>query len=87
MDVTLRIPEAGVALLSVEEVADLLHISEATLHHWASEGDGPPFYGWAKTPFYRRSEVSSWLKRRMTGDLEDRPVADALTEDLSERGR
>jgi hypothetical protein len=60
-DVVVRIPEAGMPLLTVEEVAELLHVSEEVLHLWAKNGEGPPFYSWAKTPFYLRSEVSRWL--------------------------
>jgi len=60
-DIVLRIPEAGVRLMSPTEVAEMLNVSEATLRRWAAEGEGPPFYSWAKEPFYLRSEVSQWL--------------------------
>jgi hypothetical protein len=58
----LRIPDKGASLLTCEEVAEMLRVPEATLVRWASHGLGPPFYGWAKTPFYRRTEVLSWLR-------------------------
>ena len=60
-EIILRIPEAGVALMSSREVAHLLRIPEDTLLHWAATGEGPPFYSWAKTPFYLREEVAVWL--------------------------
>jgi hypothetical protein len=56
-----RIPEAGDVLLTAEEVADMLNVSEATLRQWATIGKGPPYYGWAQTPFYRSVEVEHWL--------------------------
>lgn len=56
-----RIPEAGSPLLTVDETAEFLHVSAAVLQAWAKVGLGPPFYGWAKTPFYLRDEVGAWL--------------------------
>lgn len=60
-NVVVRIPEAGDALLTVQEVAELLEVSPETLLDWATAGKGPPFYSWARTPFYRQEEVVLWL--------------------------
>jgi hypothetical protein len=67
-DAILRVPEAGESLLTPAEAAVLLRVSEEALAHWASFGVGPPFYGWAKTPFYRRSEVLGWMKGELTAE-------------------
>lgn len=65
-DVVLRIPEAGVRLMSPGELAELLNVSEATLRRWAYDQEGPPFYSWAKEPFYLRSEVTQWLREGLS---------------------
>ena len=47
--------------MTIEEVSELLDVSEQTLLDWAAVSEGPPFYSWAKTPFYRREEVLLWM--------------------------
>jgi len=71
-DTLVRIPESGEELLTRGEVAEMLHVSEETLASWTHSGKGPPLYGWAKTPFYRRAEVLAWAVGRETED-EDLP--------------
>jgi hypothetical protein len=64
-DFTLRLPEAHHTLMSCAEVADVLNVSESTLLRWTSIGKGPPYYGWAKTPFFRSVEVEEWIRQEL----------------------
>jgi hypothetical protein len=64
-DFTLRLPEAHHTLMTCAEVADILDVSEATLLQWSSIGKGPPYYGWAHTPFFRSVEVEAWIRQEL----------------------
>lgn len=50
-------------LMMSSEVAQLLHVSQATLCRWRRSGSGPRVL-WlsARVPRYLRSDVVSWMK-------------------------
>lgn len=52
-------------LLTTAEAADILGVSEATLHSWRYRRIGPPYLKLAhKTVRYSRPELESWLRRQ-----------------------
>jgi hypothetical protein len=48
-------------LLTPEELAQALRISEQTLAYWRGRGEGPPYTKAGKGVFYRRMGVDAWL--------------------------
>lgn len=65
--------------LQVEEVAELLNVSEATLHHWLEEGKIPA-YRWEKQYRFNRAEIEEWLVRQQ------QPITSEVLEELSPKG-
>jgi predicted DNA-binding transcriptional regulator AlpA len=52
------------ALLTTNEVAELLRVNRSTLSRWRSAGVGPrPIWLSPSTPRYRRADVEDWLGR------------------------
>lgn len=48
-------------ILTTEEVAGSLEVTEHTLAMWRSEGKGPKFVRLGRGIFYRRSDVQEWI--------------------------
>lgn len=48
-------------ILTTEEVAASLEVTEHTLAMWRSEGKGPKFVRLGRGIFYRRSDVQEWI--------------------------
>lgn len=54
--------ERGSALLQIDDVADLLHVSRSLLAKWRMHGRGPRFMKVGRRILYARVEVSRWLE-------------------------
>lgn len=50
--------------LKVEEAAEYLRLSAATLNKWRLTGDGPPFCRLGRAIAYRRADVDAWAQSR-----------------------
>lgn len=48
--------------LTYPQVADLLHISEATLHRLRQRGEAPPSYRIGGRRLFRESDLLAWLE-------------------------
>lgn len=51
-------------LLTVEDLASLLHVSKGTLANWRSYGHGPKYTKVGGRVRYPRTEIDQWLKNR-----------------------
>lgn len=50
-------------ILTTEEVASSLEVTEHTLAMWRSEGKGPKFVRLGRGIFYRRADVQEWIDK------------------------
>lgn len=58
-------------LLTQQQLADELQVSQRTLERWRQQGTGPAFIQVGRSPRYRRSDIDTWLdQRRRTGGKE-----------------
>lgn len=61
-------PVAGVSvsfdLLTVDELSEVLGVSEATLANWRAKKKGPAWVKVGRRVLYRREAVAEWLKRQ-----------------------
>jgi excisionase family DNA binding protein len=48
-------------LLTVAQVAEILHVPVSTVHHWAVRGEGPPSFKVGKHRRFDASMVREWL--------------------------
>lgn len=48
-------------LLSIEDVADYLHVPVSTVYQWRSKQYGPPGMKVGRHVRYRRSDLERWL--------------------------
>ncbi|GAA6527477.1 helix-turn-helix domain-containing protein [Intrasporangium sp. DVR] len=48
-------------LLTVADVAAILHVPVSTVHHWAQRGDGPPSFKVGKHRRFDAEVVARWL--------------------------
>jgi predicted DNA-binding transcriptional regulator AlpA len=60
-----RGPPVGEKLLTVEEVAELLHCSVSALNKWRLAGRGPHFIKVERRVRYRPSDVAAYVARAM----------------------
>lgn len=51
-------------LLTVRDVAEILHVPISTVHHWAVRGDGPPSFKVGKHRRFDAAVVASWLEEQ-----------------------
>ena len=51
-------------LLTVKDVAAIMHVPLSTVHHWALRGDGPPSFKIGKHRRYDADVVAAWLAER-----------------------
>ncbi len=51
-------------LLTVKDVAEIMHVPLSTVHHWALRGDGPPSFKIGKHRRYDADAVARWLADR-----------------------
>ena len=53
-------------IMTTEQVAEMLQVSETTLKRWRSEGDGPPWFplssGTRAAIRYSRHAIDAWVK-------------------------
>jgi excisionase family DNA binding protein len=59
-----RTPLQVKALLTEHEVAELLHVSLATVRRWRQRGTGPDFVKLGSSVRYKEATVLSWLHSR-----------------------
>ncbi|WP_421736585.1 helix-turn-helix transcriptional regulator [Caulobacter sp.] len=50
-------------LLTVEEAAYRLRLSESSLNKWRVSGNGPAFIKLGRRIFYRTSDLDAWLSQ------------------------
>lgn len=50
------------AFFSPETVAAVLDLSKQTLSNWRVSGDGPKFVKRKSTVYYRKADVTAWLR-------------------------
>ena len=50
-------------ILTTEEVAGSLEVTEHTLAMWRAEGKGPHFVRLGRGVFYRRADVQDWIDK------------------------
>lgn len=53
--------------LTVQEVADLLRVSPATVRAWIAKGEGPPAMRFGKQIRYRPERVMEWVEEQEGG--------------------
>ena len=56
------------ALLTPEEIAELLKISVQLLYRWRYERKGPPSFRIGRYVRYRRVDVERWIDRQAAGE-------------------
>jgi hypothetical protein len=54
------------ALISPQDLADLLDVDERTLAVWRCQRKGPDFVKLGRTVFYRRRDVEAWIDLKTT---------------------
>lgn len=70
--------------LKVKDVADLLNVSEKTIHKWLKEGE-IPYYQINQQVFFNRNQIEDWLmKQKILDTSPDRSVTTIL--DNSSKG-
>lgn len=63
-------PGAGHAepmFLTVQEVAEVLRVSPATVRAWIAKGEGPPAMRFGKQIRYRPERVMEWVEQQEEG--------------------
>lgn len=55
------------ALLTIEQVADLLHVTTAAIYKYRYRGEGPRGYRVGKRLLFTTSDVTAWLEGRREG--------------------
>ncbi|SOC57176.1 DNA binding domain-containing protein, excisionase family [Ornithinimicrobium cerasi] len=53
--------------LTVQEVAELLRVSPATVRAWIAKGEGPPAMRFGKQIRYRPERVMEWVEQQEEG--------------------
>jgi excisionase family DNA binding protein len=53
--------------LTVQEVAELLRVSPATVRAWIARGEGPPAMRFGKQIRYRPERVMEWVEQQEEG--------------------
>lgn len=53
--------------LTVQEVAELLRVSPATVRAWIAKGEGPPAMRFGKQIRYRPERVMGWVEQQEEG--------------------
>lgn len=49
-------------LLTVAQVAEILHVPVSTVHHWAVRGEGPPSFKVGKHRRFDADAVRAWIE-------------------------
>jgi excisionase family DNA binding protein len=70
-EVVLQMLDTVEALMTTEEVADLLQVPAATVKAWRAHGTGPRGHRVGRHIRYLRSDVLTWLEKR----ADPRPAA------------
>ena len=60
-------PPPRPAFLTVQEVAELLRVSPATVRAWIAKGEGPPALRFGKQIRYRPERVMEWVEEQEGG--------------------
>jgi PTS system nitrogen regulatory IIA component len=71
--------------LTSKEVAELLNLSEITVHRWAQAGHIPAYQLNGKYRF-SRSKMQDWLLQRKQEEAHDRLPKEEISEELSSKG-
>jgi predicted DNA-binding transcriptional regulator AlpA len=61
-------PHADDALLTIQEVADVVRVPVATLRYWRHVGTGPRSFRIGRSVRYWRTEVFAWLDNQDNSD-------------------
>ncbi len=56
--------QAAPMFLTVQEVAELLRVSPATVRGWIAKGEGPPAMRFGKQIRYRPDRVMEWVEQQ-----------------------
>jgi excisionase family DNA binding protein len=59
-----EVPSRFESLLSIDEVAEYLHMSVKTLYGWRCRKFGPPSYRLGNKVRYRPEEVRAWVDQQ-----------------------
>ncbi|MGH8935048.1 MAG: helix-turn-helix domain-containing protein [Acidimicrobiia bacterium] len=59
-------------LLTVEELADYLHVPVATIYAWRYRRQGPPGFRVGRHLRFRQSDVESWIRDQLQTGWGDR---------------
>jgi excisionase family DNA binding protein len=51
-------------LLTQQQLADELEVSQRTLERWRQQGTGPAFIRVGRSPRYRRADIDAWLDQQ-----------------------
>jgi len=51
-------------LLTIEQVADILHLTPAALYKYRSRGEGPRGYNIGKRVLFTNDDIASWVAAR-----------------------
>lgn len=71
-------------ILTIDEVAKYLRVSERTIYDWASKGSIP--CGKLGTTWrFKRVEVESWVDEKLSGNIQDSPPEDRHVRDILSR--
>jgi len=56
---------------TVEEVANKLQLSKATLNRWRGTGEGPKFLKLGGAIRYRQEDVQDWMSRQLVNSTSE----------------
>ena len=60
-------PSRTVRLMTSDDVAELLGVTDRTLKRWRANGDGPPHMLFGRTIRYHPARVQAWMLAREKG--------------------
>jgi predicted DNA-binding transcriptional regulator AlpA len=74
----MRVVEEMVMLLTQEECADVLRLSERTLERYRVSGTGPRFIKCGRSIRYRSQDIEAWLASNTLGSTSEREARHGL---------
>lgn len=60
-------PSRTARLMTTDDLAELLGVTERTIKRWRASGDGPPHMMFGRTVRYHPARVQAWMLAREQG--------------------
>ena len=80
LDTRVRAAEVG-AILSIDDLVEILRVPRSTLYAWLSRGEGPPSFRAGRHRRYRARDLAAWIDYQLATDQS------ALRREALERAR